>query len=93
MRPLEPNEEPASGFVPGEVMLQFSQVVPDEQALAIVEGYGLVWRQWLSYRLRIALVGTPVGQEQVWVDVLNADPDVVVAQLNHTGVEPRSAVP
>lgn len=93
IQPGEPTGQPTSGFVPGEVLLQFSPLVSDEQATRIVEGYGLTWRQWLSYRLRIGVVATPLGHEQEWVDVLNADPNVVVAQLNHTDVNPRSAVP
>jgi hypothetical protein len=81
--------EQNSGFVPGEVLAQFSQSVSTGEALKIVEDYGLVWREWISDRLHIGLIGTPVGQEKKWVDTLNSDPRVVVAQLNHTGIQPR----
>ena len=88
-RPQPAATEDGSNFVPGEVMVQFIQSISEDEALAIVEEYGLTWRQWLSRRLRVGLIGTPVGEERNWVATLNSDPRVLVAQVNHTGIQLR----
>lgn len=80
-------------FVPGEIIVRFAKDVTEEAAREFVTDVEeLTWKEDLSKGSesgKAALLGVPVGEEKSWVEKVEKEPQVKLAQVNHNNIELR----
>lgn len=76
-------------YTPGEVIVSLEDGVQESDIKPRIEELELEWKEYFVH-LGSALIGVPVGDEELWVQKLKEEPMIRNAQLNRK-VEPRDS--
>ncbi|REL33550.1 hypothetical protein DYD21_09045 [Rhodohalobacter sp. SW132] len=75
------SSEVEAEYTPGEVIIALEDGIEEADIVPRIEEFELQWKEYFE-NIGYALIGVPVGEEELWVEKLKQEPMIRNAQLN-----------